>query len=106
MLFDCGAISLGPIYFYFMCMNALACMDVPVPLTCLAPEEAEYGTRTPEIGVTGSCELQCQCWELNPAPQQEHRVLLTTEETLQPFSLPPLPLSDSHVAQGSLKPAM
>lgn len=41
MLFDCGAISLGPIYFYFMCMNALACMDVPVPLTCLAPEEAD-----------------------------------------------------------------
>lgn len=41
MLFDCGAISLGPIYFYFMCMNALTCMDVPVPLTCLAPEEAD-----------------------------------------------------------------
>ena len=42
------------------------------------------GVRSPEIGVTGSYELPCECWELNLGPLEEHPMLLTTELSLQP----------------------
>ena len=35
------------------------------------------------LGLTGSCELPCGCWESNPGPQEEQPVLLTTELSLQ-----------------------
>jgi hypothetical protein len=40
--------------------------------------------RSPETGVTDSCELPCWCWELNLDPLEEQPVLLTTEPSLQP----------------------
>lgn len=36
-------------------------------------------------GVTDSCELPCECWELNLDPLEEQPVLLTTKPSLQPF---------------------
>jgi hypothetical protein len=38
----------------------------------------------PGSGVTGACELSCECWELNPGPLQE-QVFLTPEPSLQPL---------------------
>jgi E3 ubiquitin-protein ligase NEDD4 len=35
------------------------------------------------VSVTGSCELPCGCWELNPDPLGEHLVLPTAEPSLQ-----------------------
>lgn len=38
----------------------------------------------PETRVTGSYELPCGGWELNPAPLEEQPLLLTSESSLQP----------------------
>ena len=43
------------------------------------------GVRSPGTGVTGSCELPCRFWELNPGPLEEQPVLVTTKPTLQPL---------------------
>ena len=43
------------------------------------------GVRTPGTGSSDSCELPCGCWELNPGPQEEQSVLLTTDPSLQPL---------------------
>lgn len=41
-------------------------------------------TGLPGSGVTDSCGLPCECWELNPgAPIQGWQVILTTDSTLQ-----------------------
>ena len=40
--------------------------------------------RSPETGVTDSCELTCGCWELNPWPSERAASALTTESSLQP----------------------
>ena len=37
-----------------------------------------------ELDFSDSCELLCECWELNPGPLEEQSVLLTTEPSLQP----------------------
>jgi hypothetical protein len=49
---------------------------------CLVPEEAREVIRFPGTGVKGS-ELPCGCWELNPGPLLEQRVLLPSEQALQ-----------------------
>lgn len=46
------------------------------------PVEPEEGTRTPETGVTDSCEAPCGCRELNSGPLQEQYVFLTAELSL------------------------
>lgn len=35
-------------------------------------------------GITGGCEVPWGCWEPNPGPLEEQRVLLATEPSLQP----------------------
>ena len=40
------------------------------------------GVRSSGTGVTDSCELSCECWELNPGPPEEQPVLLTIELSL------------------------
>ena len=35
--------------------------------------------------VTGGCEPQCGCWELNSGPLEEQEMLSTTEPSLQPL---------------------
>ena len=37
-------------------------------------------------GVTGSCELPCGCWELNPGPLEDQPVLSIAEPSLQHLS--------------------
>jgi hypothetical protein len=41
------------------------------------------GVRSPGTGLTGSYELPCGCWELNPDPLEHQPVLLTAEPSLQ-----------------------
>lgn len=41
-------------------------------------------SQIPGAGVTGGCELQCGCWELNLGPLQKQGVLLTDELSFQP----------------------
>jgi hypothetical protein len=48
------------------------------------PEEGFCLSRS---GCTGSCELQCGCWELNLDTLEEQAVLLTTDLSLQLPSL-------------------
>lgn len=56
----------------------LADLDVCAPSVCAwCLWGSEYSTRFPGTGVTGSCELLCECWELNPGPVEEQPVLLT-----------------------------
>lgn len=45
----------------------------------------EGGIRSPGIGVVGSDELSCGCWELSPAVLQDQKVFLTAEPYLQPL---------------------
>jgi hypothetical protein len=40
------------------------------------------GVVSPGTGVTDSCGLPCGCWELNPGPLEEQRVLLITKPSL------------------------
>ena len=40
--------------------------------------------KCPGTGVTDSCELPCECWELMPGPPEEQSGLLTAEPSLQP----------------------
>ena len=42
------------------------------------------GARYPGIVVTGSCQLPCGCWELNPGPLEEQSVMLTAKPSSQP----------------------
>lgn len=39
--------------------------------------------RVPDLGITGSCELLCGSWELNPS-LEEQPVLSTLELSVQP----------------------
>jgi hypothetical protein len=55
------------------------CIGILPIYVCLF--EGMGSTRT---GVSGSCELLCGYWELNPGSVEEHPVLLTTEPSLQP----------------------
>lgn len=43
------------------------------------------GIRAPGPGATDSCELLCQCWELNLGLLEERPVRLTLEPALYPF---------------------
>ena len=43
------------------------------------------GVKSPETGVTDSCELPYGCWELNSGPLEEQPVLLIIELFLQPL---------------------
>lgn len=47
------------------------------------PQRPEEGIRHPGTGVTELRELLCGCWESNPDPLEEHRVLIATEPSLQ-----------------------
>ena len=47
------------------------------------PSVPEKDIRSPETGVTESCELPCGCWESNPGPLKEQAVFLTAEPSLQ-----------------------
>jgi len=38
----------------------------------------------PGTGVTDGCEPPCGCWEVNPGPLPEQKVLLATEPSLHP----------------------
>ena len=40
-----------------------------------------------ELYFSDSCELPCECWEVNPGPLEEQSVFLTTEPFLQPLYL-------------------
>lgn len=42
------------------------------------------GVRFPKTGVTGRCDLPCECWKLNPSPLEKQPVLLTTQLSFQP----------------------
>ena len=68
-------------------MNALpVCVYVYMPYVYLVPMEVRRGPWIPLLGVaiTGSCELPCECWDLNPGPLEEQQVLFTSEPQLQP----------------------
>ena len=56
-------------------------MDICAPHAC--PRRPEEGVRFPKTGVTDSYERSCECWELNPGLEEEQRVLLTSETSLQ-----------------------
>jgi hypothetical protein len=48
------------------------------------PEEGTGPEEGTMAGVTDSCMPLYECWELNPGPQEEQSVLLTSEPFLQP----------------------
>jgi len=51
-------------------------------------QRSEEGIRSPESGVIDACE-PCARWDLNPGSEQEQRVFIVTEESLQPFDFLP-----------------
>lgn len=61
------------------CMSGTKCVEYP--------QDPEEGIGLAQIGVTGSCELFCRCWELNLCPRQEQSVFLTTKPFFQPHNL-------------------
>jgi hypothetical protein len=46
---------------------------------CSAQDIQERAADLPGTGVTGVCELPCECSELNPGPLQKHLLFLTTK---------------------------
>lgn len=68
----------------FCVYKHIACKYVCAPIVCLIPVEARRGHGFNRTRVTGSCKLQCQCWESKPGSQKEYLLLLTTETTLWP----------------------
>jgi hypothetical protein len=40
------------------------------------------GVPSTRTGVTGSCELSCGCWELNPVPLKKQRVSVLNHRTI------------------------
>lgn len=70
------------IYFYFMCMSALATCT-PVYHMCAVPMEAREGDGLPGTGVTASCKPPCRDRDSKPSPLYEWPVLLTIESSLQ-----------------------
>lgn len=68
----------------FMCMSVLSeCMSVR-HMTAWWPQIPEEGIRS--IGIAGSCQPSCGCWELNLGPWKSS-VLLNIEPALQPYFL-------------------
>ena len=63
--------------------GCFACTYVQTPAVCLVPKGVIEGVGLPGIGVMNRGE----CWELNPDPLQEQRVLLAAEPSLQPLFL-------------------
>lgn len=64
-------------------------MHVCAPHTCLVPVESIEDIRSPETMnmAMNSCELLCECRELDLGPLQEQQLLLTAGQSRQP---PPL----------------
>lgn len=54
-------------------------MYIGVLPTCLCESVG-----SPGIGVIGSCELSCECWEVSLGHLKEQPVLLTTGPSFQP----------------------
>lgn len=50
-----------------------------------AIHRSEEGIRFAGTGVTGSCHLLFECWELNSDSVEEQLVLSTAKPSLQPF---------------------
>lgn len=48
----------------------------------------EEGVRSPETGVTESCDLLCECWGVNPGSLERQPVISTTQPSLQPQKFP------------------
>ena len=57
-----------------MCVCVCVCVCMCIPCACLVPMEARNGS--PELGVTGICEMPCGCWELNLGSLEEQSLLL------------------------------
>jgi hypothetical protein len=55
---------------------------IQVHCTCL--QTHQESTSDP---ITDGCEPPCGCWELNSRPLEEQSVLLTSEPSLQPYSV-------------------
>lgn len=54
-----------------MCMRVL-CLHICLCPTCVpAAHGPEKGVGRPDTVVTGSCELLCVCWNLNPGLLKE-----------------------------------
>lgn len=69
-----------------MCIGVLPiCMSV-FHIHDWCPQRSQESIRSPETGVSGSCEPSCWCWVLDPG-LKELQVLLTSEPSLHPFSL-------------------
>lgn len=67
-----------------MCMNILNAFKY-VHQEDAVPSRPGESLRSPGNGVTGSSELLCGYWELNPGLFQEQQVLLSTEPSLSSF---------------------
>lgn len=70
--------------FYLFLFYSYVCLST-MCVECL--NKPEGGIRSPGIGVVGSDELSCGCWELSPAVLQERKVFLTAEPYLQPLHI-------------------
>ena len=66
------------VYFYyqFMVHTYMSTMS------CKAGE-SQRDIWAPRTGFEDICEPQCQCWELNPVPLEEHPVILATTPSIQ-----------------------
>lgn len=70
----------------FHVQGCFACTCV-CECTCCTRRPEQHADRYPGTGVTDTCELPCQphrCWERNPGPMEEQKVLLIIEPCLPP----------------------
>ena len=65
-----------------MCMSVLL-KYISVHLHVWCPERPEVDVKSSETGVTDSCELPCEYWELKTDPLEDQPVFLTAEPFLQ-----------------------
>lgn len=69
---------------FVLVYECFVCMSICVPCLPGVKKRSEEGITSPGNGVTGGCEMNCWCWELNLDPLQEQLVLLTPKQSLQP----------------------
>jgi hypothetical protein len=69
---------------YFHMYESFADMCVMCTMWTQYLQRPEEGIMLPDPAVACSCELSCECWELNLGLLKRATALLTTELSLQP----------------------
>lgn len=76
--------------YLFYLYTCFACMYKCAVHVCLVPEKVRRRCWVAETGLANSCEMPCECWELNPCPPQRQQEPFKHWASLQPVYFCPV----------------